>query len=81
MESNERIVNEMFQECTTNERINLPMFVTLMTKTLHVNELEGKLINAFETLDPRKSGNVDAAEFRSMMMNGHAPFLEEEVRP
>lgn len=55
------------------------MFVTLMAKTRHVSELETKLINAFEVLDTRKSGNIDASEFHSMMMSGSAPFSEEEV--
>ena len=63
MKSDEEVVNEMFQECTTNERINFPMFVTLMSKVLRMNELEAEMMRALETLDTRKSGNMDVASF------------------
>lgn len=80
MGSSEKIVTEMFRECTTNERINLAMFVTLMAKTLHVSELETKLINAFEALDTRKSGTIDASDFSAMLTGGGStPFSAEEV--
>lgn len=81
MESGEEIVGKMFRECTTGERINLSMFVTLMTRPLRVRELESKLLDVFEALDTRKSGNIDATEFHSILASGGAPFSEEEVMP
>ena len=63
MENDEKTVTGMFRECTTSERISLPMFVTLMARTLHVSELETKLVSAFEALDTRKSGVLTCRTF------------------
>ena len=60
--------------------INFTMFLTLMGEKLSGTDPEHEIIQAFEELDPKKTGYVNGDMLRELMTSMGDRFTDEEVK-
>lgn len=71
-------VNKMLQQYLAG-KVNFAMFLTMMSQVAPPKSMEAELLHAFEQLDPKKSGHVDAQRFKHLITTSGDLFTETEV--
>ncbi|KAI8911779.1 hypothetical protein EDD86DRAFT_188929, partial [Gorgonomyces haynaldii] len=70
-------IDEMLSEATSS--INFTMFLTLFADKMNGTDPEHEIMQAFETFDPSRTGNIDADVLREAMTTMGDRFTDEEV--